>query len=243
MRSFALLFAVIFACSSLVSARITQEQREASNVANTKIRHVPQPDFTRKIEDAATAVSKGEEPAMALVFFGALWCQYTALLNPTWLTFQEEFNKLKVSDEYDVEIFKVECSTDEEFCRKQNVEGYPTVNLYKGGKLVEECLEDKPEGFVKYIERKSAELEKKKPKAAAAAPSKPAVPEKLQVDQEKDNAPSAEGIEVDIKSERLEESTYSMFGILTFGSFFVLVALSTVRTLRRRSSRQQALLG
>ncbi|KAI8811359.1 hypothetical protein BJ742DRAFT_139025 [Cladochytrium replicatum] len=243
MRSFHLLLVALVAFSSLVSARITQEQREASNAANAKIRHVPQPDFTKKIEDAAAAVSKGEAPSMALVFFGALWCQYTALLNPTWLKFQEEFEKLKLSEEYDVEIFKVECSTDEDFCRRQKVEGYPTVNLYKGGNLVEECMEDKPEGFVKYIERKTAELEKKKPEPAAAAPSKVAAPEKLQVGTEKNDAPSAEGIEVDIKSERLEESTYSTFGILSFGSFFVLVALYTVRTLRRRNSRHQALLG
>ncbi|KAI8799853.1 hypothetical protein BJ742DRAFT_882694 [Cladochytrium replicatum] len=132
------------------------EQREASNVAKTKIRHVPQSDFTTNIEDAVdrrqegtdglevevnartlknewgkdkrnendyremlkwgksgwvfraakcvNTLSKGEEPAMALVFFGALWCQYTALLNPAWLKFHGEFDKLKLSDEYDIEM-------------------------------------------------------------------------------------------------------------------------------------------
>uniref|UniRef100_A0A182N0B0 Thioredoxin domain-containing protein n=1 Tax=Anopheles dirus TaxID=7168 RepID=A0A182N0B0_9DIPT len=81
--------------------------------------------------DFAGAVAQG----VTVVKFYAPWCGHCMRLAPTWEQLAE-----KVAGRADVTIAKVDCTVDtnKELCGEQEVNGYPTVFLYRDGEKVTE---------------------------------------------------------------------------------------------------------
>ncbi|KAJ3321516.1 Thioredoxin domain-containing protein 5 [Blyttiomyces sp. JEL0837] len=133
LRSLITLCTIIFVLSTtLVSAKLTPEEkrilRENADAADRSIRHVDH-------ADVESFVANG----VHLLFFGAVWCRFTQRFTPKWLEIQEEFDRRGWNQIPNFKIAKVECSNDELFCtKKHHVSGYPTLNLYIHGHLVNE---------------------------------------------------------------------------------------------------------
>uniref|UniRef100_A0A182SEZ7 Thioredoxin domain-containing protein n=1 Tax=Anopheles maculatus TaxID=74869 RepID=A0A182SEZ7_9DIPT len=81
--------------------------------------------------DFTHAIAKG----VTVVKFYAPWCGHCMRLAPTWEQLAE---KLAARD--DVKIAKVDCTVDanKELCGEQEVNGYPTIFLYREGEKVTE---------------------------------------------------------------------------------------------------------
>uniref|UniRef100_A0A182PAW6 Thioredoxin domain-containing protein n=1 Tax=Anopheles epiroticus TaxID=199890 RepID=A0A182PAW6_9DIPT len=81
--------------------------------------------------DFASAIASG----VTVVKFYAPWCGHCMRLAPTWEQLAE-----KLAARADVTIAKVDCTVDanKELCGEQEVNGYPTVFLYRAGEKVTE---------------------------------------------------------------------------------------------------------
>uniref|UniRef100_A0A182VVL0 Thioredoxin domain-containing protein n=1 Tax=Anopheles minimus TaxID=112268 RepID=A0A182VVL0_9DIPT len=81
--------------------------------------------------DFTHAIAKG----VTVVKFYAPWCGHCMRLAPTWEQLAE-----KLAAREDVKIAKVDCTVDanKELCGEQEVNGYPTVFLYREGEKVTE---------------------------------------------------------------------------------------------------------
>ena len=75
---------------------------------------------------------------LVAAFFGAVWCKNTQKFTPAYL----EAQKMVDAQIHDNRFYltKVECTTDDEVTctKKYNVTGYPTLNIYRKGKILEE---------------------------------------------------------------------------------------------------------
>ncbi|XP_022904221.1 thioredoxin domain-containing protein 5 homolog [Onthophagus taurus] len=94
----------------------------------------------------------GIEKGFAFVKFFAPWCGHCKRLAPTW----EELGK-KFKKNPNVNIVKVDCTVDEskQLCSDQDVDGFPSIFLYKNGRKVSEyngnrSLEDLTEFVIKH---------------------------------------------------------------------------------------------
>ncbi|KAL1123519.1 hypothetical protein AAG570_002596 [Ranatra chinensis] len=78
-----------------------------------------------------TGIQKG----ITFVKFFAPWCGHCKGLAPTW----EELGKIYVT-KYDINIAKVDCTLEQnkELCSDQEVDGFPTLLLYKDGRKISE---------------------------------------------------------------------------------------------------------
>uniref|UniRef100_A0A182J3K1 Thioredoxin domain-containing protein n=1 Tax=Anopheles atroparvus TaxID=41427 RepID=A0A182J3K1_ANOAO len=99
--------------------------------------------------DFAHAIAKG----VTVVKFYAPWCGHCMRLAPTWEQLAE-----KLAARADVTIAKVDCTVDgnKELCGDQDVNGYPTVFLYRAGEKVTEyygprSLDDLHEFVVQHL--------------------------------------------------------------------------------------------
>ncbi|XP_034940753.1 thioredoxin domain-containing protein 5 homolog [Chelonus insularis] len=77
----------------------------------------------------------GIEKGVTFIKFFAPWCGHCKRLAPTW----EELGK-KFIDNPDVHIVKVDCtlSSNKQLCDEQEVDGFPTLFLYRNGKKIAE---------------------------------------------------------------------------------------------------------
>jgi len=66
-----------------------------------------------------------------LIKFYAPWCGHCKRLAPTW-------DELAAAAKGKFTVAKVDCTTDSATCTENGVNGYPTVKLFKDGKLVQE---------------------------------------------------------------------------------------------------------
>ncbi|KRT83659.1 Thioredoxin [Oryctes borbonicus] len=95
---------------------------------------------------------QGIKKGISFVKFFAPWCGHCKRLAPTW----EELGKKFVNDN-SVNIVKVDCTLEinKELCKEQEVDGFPSVFLYKNGQKVSEytgnrSLEDLVEFVLKH---------------------------------------------------------------------------------------------
>ncbi|KAJ3295800.1 hypothetical protein HDU79_008327 [Rhizoclosmatium sp. JEL0117] len=103
------------------------------------------------------------------IFFGAYYCPYTAEFNPIWLDIQTTYYSQGWNALPNFGIKKIQCGDIEEFCSQPKLgsaEGYPTINLFKDGKFVEEVLSDE----IGAIEREAVLLGGKPRAIASASP-------------------------------------------------------------------------
>ncbi|XP_057326193.1 thioredoxin domain-containing protein 5 homolog [Microplitis mediator] len=96
----------------------------------------------------------GIEKGVTFIKFFAPWCGHCKRLAPTW----EDLGK-KFIDNPDVHVVKVDCtlSTNKQLCDDQEVDGFPTLVLYKNGKKVDEyngsrTLDDLHDFVVKHLQ-------------------------------------------------------------------------------------------
>ncbi|GLH07390.1 Thioredoxin domain-containing protein 5 homolog [Gryllus bimaculatus] len=95
----------------------------------------------------------GVASGFAFVKFFAPWCGHCKRLAPTW----EELGKKFVGNEL-VRIVKVDCTQEisKDLCNRQEVDGFPTLFLYKNGEKIEEyngsrSLDDLYEFVLKHL--------------------------------------------------------------------------------------------
>jgi len=95
----------------------------------------------------------GVEKGVSLVKFFAPWCGHCKRLAPTW----EELAK-KFVDNSEVNIVKVDCTLEvnKQLCNDEEVDGFPSVFLYKNGKKISEyngnrSLEDLQDFIAKHL--------------------------------------------------------------------------------------------
>jgi len=122
--------------------RKTEKTEETADPEKSVVALVEE-NFYRSIENGLTFVK-----------FFAPWCGHCKRLAPTW----EELAKT-LSSEGKVKIAHVDCTLEEnkELCNDQEVEGYPTLFLYKNGVKVSEyngsrVLED----LIEFVKRHSS---------------------------------------------------------------------------------------
>jgi hypothetical protein len=89
--------------------------------------------FTKK-EESCKEHMNSENKNMKIINYNTEWCGYSKRFQPTWDTFTQEM-KTKHSD---VEVIDMKCDKDEnkDKCTVPEVEGFPTVCLYKDGKPI-----------------------------------------------------------------------------------------------------------
>lgn len=77
----------------------------------------------------------GIKSGITFVKFYAPWCGHCKRLSPTWDSLQEKF-----STKSGVNIVKVDCTLDvnKQLCNDEEVEGFPTIFLYKSGEKISE---------------------------------------------------------------------------------------------------------
>ena len=61
------------------------------------------------------------------------WCDYCQRLAPTFALVGSHFDKTK-----DVQIAEVDCKQNKTLCRRYQIDGYPTLYLFKNGRPIEE---------------------------------------------------------------------------------------------------------
>lgn len=101
------------------------ENVDAADKDNTSVvLQLSQPDFQHAIEKGVTFVK-----------FYAPWCGHCMRLAPTWEQLAEKF----VGSEQ-VKVAKVDCTLEvnKELCGEQEVNGFPTIFLYRGGEKLGE---------------------------------------------------------------------------------------------------------
>ncbi|XP_065170247.1 thioredoxin domain-containing protein 5 homolog [Atheta coriaria] len=93
-------------------------------------------------EDASNVITlsgenfeQGVASGFTFVKFFAPWCGHCKRLAPTW----DELGK-KFIGHPDVDIVKVDCTLEDnkELCNEQEVDGFPSVFLFKNGKRISE---------------------------------------------------------------------------------------------------------
>ncbi|KAF9887581.1 protein disulfide-isomerase precursor [Aspergillus nanangensis] len=113
MRSFAPLVLSLLGASAVVSATdATAETTESDVVSLTK----------------DTFDSFLTDNDLVLAEFFAPWCGHCKALAPKY---EEAATELKAKD---IRLAKVDCTVEEELCRDQGVEGYPTLKIFRGPK-------------------------------------------------------------------------------------------------------------
>ncbi|CAG0917750.1 unnamed protein product [Notodromas monacha] len=85
------------------------------------------------VELSAANFENAVGTGVAFVKFYAPWCGHCKRLAPTWDDLAKKF-----LGQGNVRICKVDCTEQKSLCDLQEVEGYPTMLLYKDGKKVKE---------------------------------------------------------------------------------------------------------
>ncbi|KXN70900.1 thioredoxin-like protein [Conidiobolus coronatus NRRL 28638] len=70
------------------------------------------------------------------VKYFAEYCKYSKQIAPIWKNVSTELTQWSKNNDF--KFASVNCSKYEELCSKNNIEGYPTLYVYKDAKLIEE---------------------------------------------------------------------------------------------------------
>lgn len=110
MRSLASYALCFLGASALASASESATEKESDVVSLTK--------------DTFNDFIKSHD--LVLAEFFAPWCGHCKALAPKY---EEAATELKAKD---IPLVKVDCTEEEDLCRDQGVEGYPTLKVFRG---------------------------------------------------------------------------------------------------------------
>ena len=99
------------------------------------------------------------------VWFYAKWCGHCTGMCETW----NKFTKMVNSKPLGIKVLKIESQHIESH---HNVSGFPTLRLYKDGKIIEYTGDREPEAFYKFLEEHKPKQVKGKSKKSKRKSSK-----------------------------------------------------------------------
>jgi thiol-disulfide isomerase/thioredoxin len=82
----------------------------------------------------------GKEPT--LVLFYAHWCGYCTKFMPIWE---------KLEKDLDIKTIKINCPENENLCDKYNIQGYPTIKLFKNEQEIDFNKSRTYEGVMEFV--------------------------------------------------------------------------------------------
>lgn len=82
--------------------------------------------------DAADFDGMMKENKYNFVNFYAPWCIWCQRLEPVWEAFAEKIDRERLA----VNVVKVDCVANAQLCTSQNIQAFPTLRLFKDGKVV-----------------------------------------------------------------------------------------------------------
>lgn len=82
------------------------------------------------------------DQAPTVYFFYTTWCPHCKTAKPVWHKFKEELKGKRVKG-YEIVFKEVDCDKDKSLAERYNVQGYPTIKLVSGGKVID--YDAKPE--------------------------------------------------------------------------------------------------
>jgi len=124
---FFLVLIFILSISSINAQESDESRKLKAESADKHIRFISPAEFS-------VHINKG----LWIIMYGANWCKYTQKLTPKWLGLQTIIRAEGLAK--DINIAKVECTKDMDFCTSQGIDGFPTIYVYENGKKHEEYL-------------------------------------------------------------------------------------------------------
>ena len=77
-----------------------------------------------------------ETPEIAdLYFFYTTWCPHCKTAMPAWNNFKEQVGETKING-VKINFYEIDCEKDTALAEQYNVEGYPTIKLSHGNKVI-----------------------------------------------------------------------------------------------------------
>ncbi|KAJ3184696.1 Protein disulfide-isomerase A3 [Geranomyces variabilis] len=184
---------------SLPGADAISERKKLADEADKHITHLDIDAFDRAVQNETW-----------LIMFGANWCSNTQNMTPKWLQVEKAYTERRYSDR-GLHMAKVECSINGQhksghpFCDKHAPDGFPTINLYAHGKLIQEYPgDDDVDSILAYMERRLNAIAAAKLKADREAARK--LEEERKKQSEAELRKSAEAKSKEIEGERIKAS-------------------------------------
>lgn len=78
----------------------------------------------------------GEIPTVELYYFYTKWCPYCKKARIVWDKFKKKFDNRLVKDTK-IKFIEVDCEKEKNLAEKYNIEGYPTIKMVNGDKVIE----------------------------------------------------------------------------------------------------------
>ncbi|XP_014672021.1 PREDICTED: thioredoxin domain-containing protein 5-like [Priapulus caudatus] len=123
--------------SLLAYARKMSGQGDNEEELEEKEASVPVEEVKEKTESKVVSLTLGEFDTVVgtgttFVKFYAPWCGHCKTLAPIWDQLAE-----KLSHRTTIKIAKLDCTQNKELCAEHEVRGYPTLKLFRDGRMVE----------------------------------------------------------------------------------------------------------
>lgn len=104
-------------------------------VYNTYITPKLNADYVNNKEYVNKTDSDDSDTA-TLYFFYTVWCPHCKTAQPVWKNLKDKIGDKKING-VKLNFVEVDCDKDTETANKFKVEGYPTIKLVKGNKVIE----------------------------------------------------------------------------------------------------------
>jgi len=104
----------------------------------------------KDLTNGFSAVKEAGDDKLYFVKHYAPWCGHCKALAPTWEKLAEEM----ATKHPEVIVAEVDCTVDRPTCTENGVQGFPTVLLFRGGKLLDEYNGNrKQDDMMQWVER------------------------------------------------------------------------------------------
>ncbi|KAJ3159131.1 Thioredoxin domain-containing protein 5 [Geranomyces michiganensis] len=189
----------VLSIAVLPGAHAVSERKKLADEADKHIFHLGIEEFDHAIQTETW-----------MVMFGASWCHNTQDMTPKWLEVEKAYTERRYYDR-GLHMAKVECSINgafksgQPFCDKHAPDGFPTINLYVHGKLVEEYPgDDDVASILTYMEKRVNAIAAAKQKADREAARK--IEQERKKQSENDLRKSAEAKTKEVEGDRIKAS-------------------------------------